>query len=155
MSDDRDDLRVIVTRFSQAGRLVLFYARQEVSFNGGAAIEPEHLALAVLRADKRLIVEHLKPEWTLETLKSELKRQLISDGRRLPETAELPFSPSARALIVQAAETADRFGDSVIEPTHLVAVLLQDQTSSAGRVLREGGLSADTILAELGRRETP
>jgi ATP-dependent Clp protease ATP-binding subunit ClpC len=147
------NLNVIVNRFSQPARIVLFHARREVSVSRGAAIESEHVVLGVLRADKSLIAAQLKADWTVERVRSELKGQLTSLERALPMDVEVPIAPVVRALILRAAEIADRLGHRDIEPAHLLAALLQDETSSGGRVLREAGISSDSILAGLTRRE--
>jgi ATP-dependent Clp protease ATP-binding subunit ClpA len=149
------NLNVVVTRFSQPARIVLFHARREVSVSRGAVIEPEHVVLGVLRADKSLIAARLKADWTLERVRSELKGQLTSAGQALPVHVEVPVAPAVRALIFRAAEIADRLGHRDIEPDHLLAALLQDETSSAGRVLRDSGISLDAILEGLTRQERP
>jgi ATP-dependent Clp protease ATP-binding subunit ClpC len=147
------NLNVIVNRFSQPARIVLFHARREVSVSRGAAIESEHVVLGVLRADKSLIAAHLKADWTLARVSFQWKGQLTSVGQALPVHVEVPLAPAVRALIFCAAEIADRLGHRDIEPAHLLAALLQDETSSGGRVLREAGISSDSILAGLTRRE--
>ena len=155
MTTRGDDLNVVVTRFSQPARIVLFHARREVSLGRGAVIEPEHVVLGVLRADKSLIAAQLKADWTVERVRSELKGQLTSLERALPMDVEVPIAPVVRALILRAVEIADRLGHRDIEPGHLLAALLQDETSSAGRVLRDSGISSDSILQGLTPQERP
>jgi ATP-dependent Clp protease ATP-binding subunit ClpC len=155
MTTRGDDLNVVVTRFSQPARIVLFHARREVSLSRGTVIEPEHVVLGVLRADKSLIAAHLKAEWTVERVTSELKGQLTSLGRALPLDVEVPIAPAVRALILRAAEIADRLGHRDIEPGHLLAALLQDETCPAGRALRDCGISSDSILEGLTPQERP
>jgi ATP-dependent Clp protease ATP-binding subunit ClpA len=155
MQERGDDPGAVVRRFSQPARIVLFHTRRELSLSRGVQIEPEHVALGVLRASGSLIAAHLKADWTLERVRAELKGQLTSGGPAVPVEVEVPIAPAVRALIFRAAEIADRLGHRDIEPGHLLAALLQDETSSAARVLRDSGISSESILEGLTRQERP
>src|SRR4051812_18503378 len=130
-------------RYTEAARRTLFFARYEATTVGGAAIEPEHLLLGLLRGDKGLT------------------RQLFASGKlsytdargkilhhfgvmeHIPPSREIPFSQLTDRILRRAAAEADSLRHREIGPEHLLLGLLMEGGSFAAALLNTHGLSAE------------
>ena len=141
-------------RYTEAARRVLFFSREEVTFQGATTIEPEHLFLGLIREQGHVAAEvlsaaHLSPGF----LRKEIKR----DSRpSVPLSAEIPFARSSQLVLQYGAEEADLLGHPDIGPEHLLLGLLREADSTAASVLTGHGLDLSTARAEVVRlRATP
>ena len=113
------------------------------------SVEPEHLLLGLLRAERKLIASHLKNGWTVARLKSVLKARLTPEGPdEVPHDVEVPFADATKQLIVKASRLAAKRGSTELSSLHLLAALVQDNASSVGQFLRESGLSEEVLRSE-------
>lgn len=62
------------------------------------------------------------------------------------------FTARARAAVVAAVEEADRSGDDLVAPSHLLLTVVADPHGVAAQVLGVTGAGADRLRAEVGRR---
>ena len=136
-------------RYTEAARRVLFFSREEVTFQGATTIEPEHLFLGLIREQGHVAAEvlsaaHLSPG----LLRKEIKR----DSRpSVPLSAEIPFARSSKLVLQYGAEEADRLGHPDIGPEHLLLGLLREADSTVASVLTGHGLDLSTARAEVVR----
>lgn len=59
------------------------------------------------------------------------------------------FTDSARACVARAQDEARELGHEYIGTEHLLAALATDERGVGGQVLRDSGLTADTIRADI------
>ena len=78
-------------KYTDNARLVIFFARYEVSQLGSDSIEPEHLLLGLLRKGKALLAEFLPPNVTPEMIRQQLDASLTK-GELIPTAVEIPLS---------------------------------------------------------------
>jgi hypothetical protein len=102
-------------RFPEPSVRTLFFARSLAALAGSAEILPNHLVGGALRA--------------------------LSDATALPPLSpeEIPFSAAVQQLLNDATAEADRLGQHLIRPQHLLLALLRSH-SHAAALLRESGL---------------
>jgi ATP-dependent Clp protease ATP-binding subunit ClpC len=143
---------IMLERFSEGARRVLFFARYELGAHGGRTIEPEHILLGLLRESKgllgRLLVDSNVP---LMELRQEIEQHAERDGR-FPTSVEVPFADAAKRLLYLAAEEADRLLHPSIEPPHLLLALLRDNDPIAGSAIKAHGMTLDGARAYLAAR---
>lgn len=136
-------------RYTEAARRVLFFSREEVTFQGATTIEPEHLFLGLIREQGHVAAEVLSAAHLSPGL---LRKEITRDSRpSVPLSAEIPFARSSKLVLQYGAEEADRLGHPDIGPEHLLLGLLREADSTAASVLTGHGLDLHTARAEVVR----
>jgi len=108
---------------------------------GSPYIESEHLLLGLLREDKELVLR--------AGLNSELVRKEV--GSRAPirdkvsTSVDLPLSTDCKRVLPYAAEEAEALEHAFIDTGHLLLGLLRVETSMAAIVLRQQGVTYETL----------
>ena len=138
-------------RYTEPARRVLFVARYEASQLGAAAIEPEHVLLALIREahgpGTRILAEL---GLSAEHVRRRIDRRAVF-GAVVADSLPAPFSRSTQDALRAAAEEADRLGSRLIQPQHLLLALVLDESTTVGPLLIEHGLRPDTVRATLSR----
>jgi len=139
-------------RYTEKARRVIFFARYEASQFGSPYIEAEHLLLGLLREDTalvgRLSRSHLSPEAFRKRIAEESPpRKIVS------VSIDLPLSATAKAVLVSAAEEAERFGHDHIGTEHLLLGILRQENTLAARLLEEAGIQFAKVREDLRRAD--
>jgi ClpA/ClpB-like protein len=140
----------LFARFTTRAKQALFFSRFEASGLGQLSIEPEHVLLGVIRAraglenhalaDARLSAEHLRADLAARTQPSTPVALFV----------HVPFTEGTKRALQLAAAEADRLEHQNIGTAHLLLGLLRDDESVASSMLRERGLSLDTVRRDVG-----
>lgn len=132
-------------RFTERARRTLFFARYESSQFGAPAIEPEHLLLGLVREGHGLI-SRVFGHWHLSL--SEVRTRIeerIEHRPPISTSVEIPISARAQRALNLAQEEADRLEHKEIGSAHLLVGLLRTEDSLAATVMREAGMTVDTV----------
>jgi hypothetical protein len=102
-----------------------------------------------------------RPFFTAETA-VEIRRglePLMPKGKPLADSVELPLSDGAQHLLMAAKEwseemrggsaTPSRIEVQHVEPLHLLAVALADETSESAEVLKQAGVAKEAVIAAI------
>ena len=136
-------------RFTESARRALFFARYEVSQQGGISIEPEHLLLGLVREPPRAVGSLLALNGkTLKALREEVEAQCVIRPK-VSASAEIPFAKDTKRVLVVTAEEADRLGQVHIGPEHILLALLRVEGSVAHKALTSNGITHDAVRHEL------
>ena len=127
-------------RYTEDARRTLFFARYEASELGGATIEPEHLLLGLVREGR---ITDLLPGG-LEAARSAIE-QRVNRRERLPENAEMPFSPSTKRILTTAAAEADALDHQYIGCEHLLMGILREEDPVAAAYLHSAGVRLGAV----------
>jgi ATP-dependent Clp protease ATP-binding subunit ClpA len=146
---------MILDRFSPSSKLVVFYARRELSTHPSKSLEPEHIVLGIIRVEPTAITTYLASDWSLERVESALKLSPEQDAAVVPEHVEVPFSPPVEVVLRRAVVVADQLGRERVEPRHLLIALLEDESQSVTKMLHEAGLYRQRILESLRPTAAP
>jgi len=93
-------------RFTEKGRKVIIYAREEAERRQNDYLGTEHLLLALLREEDSLPVAIVKKMGlALEEIKMEVERNLPM-GSNILTFGEIPFTPRAKKVLELAVEEA-------------------------------------------------
>ena len=132
-------------RFNETARRTLFFARHETTELGGVAIEPEHILLGLLRADKGP-TPHLFAAADLSYADARAKiRAHWGVRQQVPTSVELPFTDQTQRILQYATEEADRLGHKYIGTGHLLVGVLREDGSFAAGMLRSHGMTIEGI----------
>jgi ATP-dependent Clp protease ATP-binding subunit ClpB len=138
-----------ISRFTEKAQESLQAAHRLAMRFGNPQVDPEHLALALIDQEGGLTPAILqKSGVAVEPLKIKLQREV----ERLPKVSgggEVGMSRRLVELLTHRAEQeAKKFKDEFISVEHLL-LALTDDTGTAGRILREFGVSRDRLMKGL------
>jgi ATP-dependent Clp protease ATP-binding subunit ClpC len=135
-------------RYTAEGQKVLMRAREEAATLRHRIIEPEHLALSILKVGDPLI--------------GSLFARLQADIARLEETlayvvgrgnkailSRPTFGQAARAVLLRAGEIAEQMSQPLIGIEHLLLGVLSDKNGIATGVMENFGVTFEAAQSEL------
>jgi hypothetical protein len=132
-------------RFTETARRVIFFARYEASNFGSPVIDTHHVLLGALREDKTILRPYLG-----ETVRRQIENK-VTRGAKISTSVDLPLSRDAKRALAFAAEEAKMLRHEQIDTGHLVLGLLRVETSLAAEMLRENGISLETMRGLVGK----
>ncbi len=142
-------------KFTDRGRKVIIYAKEEAEKRQNDYLGTEHLFLALLREEDSLPMIILKKMGlSAEELRIEVERNLPS-GSSVPTFGDIPFTPRAKKVLELAVEEARLLGHSYIGSEHLLIGLIREEEGIAGKILRSLGanlLSARQLTINIALR---
>jgi uncharacterized protein YbbC (DUF1343 family) len=141
-------------RYTEKARRVIFFARYEASQFGAPAIEAEHLLLGLLREDRSLMSRFLSREQaSLEKIRAEIEERMPL-REKISTSVELPLSPTAKQILLNAHEEGDSLNHRHIGTEHLLLGLLKEERTLAAEILYERGLRFNTVRDSLATHST-
>jgi hypothetical protein len=163
--------------FSDRARRIVFFSRIIAGRRGGPGIEVEHLIEALILEDQaeyprmfsesgvpetpRMVLPAHRPFFTAEVaaeIRRELEPLMPSKSKPLPISVDMPLSDAAQRLLMAAKELsedlhgpamASRIQVQHVEPLHLVAAALSENTSATAEVLKRSGIANETVIAAI------
>lgn len=126
-------------KFTDRGRKVIIYAREEAEKRQNDYLGTEHLLLALLREEDGLPVAILrKMGLSIEELYMEIERNLPA-GSNVMTFGDIPFTPRAKKVLELAVEEARLLGHNYIGSEHLLLGIIREEEGIAGKILRAFG----------------
>ena len=126
-------------KFTERGRKVIIYAREEAEKRQNDYLGTEHLLLGLLREEESLpMVIIKKMGLSAEELRMEVERNLPT-GSNILTFGDIPFTPRAKKVLELAVEEATLLGHSYIGSEHLLIGLIREDSGIAGKILRSLG----------------
>ncbi len=126
-------------KFTERGRKVIIYAREEAEKRQNDYLGTEHLLLGLLREEESLPMVILKKMGlSSEELRMEVERNLPT-GTNILTFGDIPFTPRAKKVLELAVEEARLLGHSYIGSEHLLIGLIREDAGIAGKILRSLG----------------
>jgi ATP-dependent Clp protease ATP-binding subunit ClpA len=130
-------------RFTERARSAVSAAQQEAQERGHGYIGTEHLLLGVLDEGANIGIKVLESlEVEPDDLRAELVASLLPAGGTPGERR--PFTPSAKAVLEQAASESLSLGHNYIGCEHLLLGLVAVENGLASQVLRRMGVELRT-----------
>lgn len=145
-------------KFTDRGRKIIIYAREEAEKRQNDYLGTEHLLLAILREEDTLPVAILrKMGLSIEELYMEIERNLPA-GTNVMTFGDIPFTPRAKKVLELAVEEARLLGHNYIGSEHLLLGIIREEEGIAGKILRNFGanlLGARQLTINLSLRTQP
>lgn len=126
-------------KFTERGRKVIIFAREEAEKRQNDYLGTEHLLLGLLREEESLPMIILKKMGlSAEELRMEVERNLPT-GSNILTFGDIPFTPRAKKVLELAVEEARLLGHSYIGSEHLLIGIIREESGIAGKILRSLG----------------
>ncbi|MBI4824397.1 MAG: ATP-dependent Clp protease ATP-binding subunit [Nitrospirae bacterium] len=126
-------------KFTEKGRKIIIYAKEEAEKRQNDYLGTEHLLLAILREEDTLPIAILrKMGISSDELRMEIERNLPA-GSNILTFGDVPFTPRAKKVLELAIEEARLLGHNYIGSEHLLLGLLREDEGIAGKILRSFG----------------
>jgi len=136
-------------RFTERSQEALAAAQQAAQQLQHAAVEPEHLLLALLEQQDGLVPGLLRrAEVPPETLGTRIRASLENRPKQIGG-GEAQISPALRAVLMSAFEEMNRLKDEYVSTEHLLLGIIAQPQGEASTLLRQTGATADRIYATL------
>jgi ATP-dependent Clp protease ATP-binding subunit ClpC len=130
---------IMFEKFTERGRKVIIYAREEAEKRQNDYLGTEHLLLGLLREEESLPMIILKKMGlSANELRMEVERNLPT-GSNILTFGDIPFTPRAKKVLELAVEEARLLGHSYIGSEHLLIGLIREDAGIAGKILRSLG----------------
>jgi ATP-dependent Clp protease ATP-binding subunit ClpA len=155
--------------FSTRARQLVFAARFKAGERGAAVVDTDDLLVGLVLEDQGLLLKSLFPDveenaWAgkgqphvpffshklAEDLLTKLEKSL-PQSQPVPETTEIPLSSSLERVFDLAKQLQSQFRHSHMEPLHLFAAILKEDSSEGAKLLRRSGVTPENVLSELSR----
>lgn len=126
-------------KFTERGRKIIVYAKEEAERRNNDYLGTEHLLLAILREEENVPAIILKKMGlSIDEVKFEVERNLPI-GSNLLTFGDIPFTPRAKKVLELAIEEARLLGHNYIGSEHLLLGLVREDEGIAGKILRNLG----------------
>jgi ATP-dependent Clp protease ATP-binding subunit ClpA len=153
--------------FSLRAKRGLFLTRELASIKGTSAIlEPPHLLEALVRQDQgefaarmpNLVCignSELRPAhsfFSAETASAVLvsiERILPPKTDPIPTSTDMHVSPTLERIFSDAVELANEQNKKQVEPLHLLASVLSQESEPSSEILRQAGVSRSAMVAAI------
>jgi ATP-dependent Clp protease ATP-binding subunit ClpC len=126
-------------KFTERGRKIIIYAKEEAERKNNDYLGTEHLLLAILREGDSIPITILKKMGlSIDEIRFEVERNLPV-GSNLLTFGDIPFTPRAKKVLELSIEEARLLGHNYIGSEHLLLGLIREDEGIAGRILRNLG----------------
>jgi len=136
-------------RYTEKARRTIFFARYEASRFGSSYIEPEYL-LGLLRENKELVNRFLRSH--VESIRGQIESH-TAPKEKVPTSMDLPLSHECKRVLAYGAEESERLNHKYIGSDHLLLGLLREEGCFAAQLLRERGLTLDSVREQVQQSE--
>jgi hypothetical protein len=135
-------------RYTEKARRTIFFARYEASQFGSPYIETEHLLLGLLREDKTLAILFLRSHAAVESIRKQIEGH-TAPREKTATSVDLPLSHECRRVLAFGAEESERLNHKHIGTDHLLLGLLREKECFAAQLLREQGVTLDSVREQV------
>jgi ATP-dependent Clp protease ATP-binding subunit ClpC len=126
-------------KFTERGRKIIIYAKEEAEKRNNDYLGTEHVLLALLREEDSVPITILKKMGlSTDEIKYEVERN-HPVGANLLTFGDVPFTPRAKKVLELAIEEARLLGHNYIGSEHLLLGLIREEEGIAGKILRNLG----------------
>jgi len=126
-------------KFTERGRKIIIYAKEEAERRNNDYLGTEHLLLAILRDEDSIPITIIKKMGlTIDEIKFEVEKNLPIGGSLLT-FGDIPFTPRAKKVLELAIEEARLLGHNYIGSEHLLLGIVREDEGVAGKVIRNLG----------------
>jgi|SRR5579875_2057281 len=154
--------------YSDRARQVIFLARMKAGQRGAQSIEVNDLLAAVVIEDQgdfqkavsegrgsRDVIQSERSEpsrFLPSTFAKELLSRIESESpasQPVPNSEEMALSDGFKHALVRAGVLCDELRHNQVEPMHLLAAILEDDSGQAAQFFRYAGITRENVIAYL------
>jgi ATP-dependent Clp protease ATP-binding subunit ClpA len=159
----------MIDAFSMRAKQIVFAARFRAGERGAKLIDVEDFLLGLVLEDQRMLGKNLfsklhdghgtllnrasshLPFFSKEEAKNLVTsiEALQTQSKPIGLSTEIPLSPALERAFGSAKDFQARFHHSQIEPLHLLAGILTEESSQGVKLLQEFGITQEKVLHQL------
>jgi ATP-dependent Clp protease ATP-binding subunit ClpA len=143
---------MMLERFTQESRMVLFVARELAGERGSESVQNVHLLLGILHVVPTVVTRSCPSGCSAEALQERLLATLptvLPREQRLPMSVEMAIAPGMNHTLVRASEEAATLASPEVRPEHILLGLLDNEDDHVASLLRESDISRQSIISSL------
>ena len=157
-------MSTLLENFSDRSKMVIFLTRKDAGRRGATALEPGDLLEAIINEDqgelaKRFVgavtrsgpIREPEPFFSAEVASKALLRlhNILPQQEPVVDSVDMAMSPSLQHILNAAKTIAGTLHHSQVQPLHLVAAILAEESSGPAEILREAGISKESVIQAL------
>jgi ATP-dependent Clp protease ATP-binding subunit ClpA len=157
-------MSTLLEQFSERSKMVVFLTRKDAGRRGATALEPGDLLEAIINEDqgelaKRFVgavtrsgpIRDPQPFFSAGVATKALLRlrTILPQQEPVADSVDLTISPSLQHILNAATTLAGESQHSQVQPLHLVAAILAEESSGPAEILKEAGISREAVIQAL------
>jgi ATP-dependent Clp protease ATP-binding subunit ClpA len=154
----------VFEHFSHRSKMIIFLTRMDAGRRGATALEPGDLLEAIINEDqgelaKRFVGHSMasepicapEPFFSGEVASKALLRlhDILPQQEPVADSVDMTVSPCLQHILDAGTALARELRHSQVQPLHLVAAILAEESSTPAEILREGGISKEAVIQAL------
>ena len=144
--------------------MLIFLTRKDAGRRGATALEPGDLLEAIINEDqgelaKRFVgaltpsgpIRAPEPFFSAEVAAKAILRlrDTLPQQEPVADSVDMATSPSLERVLDAATTLAGELHHSQVQPLHLVAAILAEESSGPAEILKETGISKEAVIDAL------
>jgi ATP-dependent Clp protease ATP-binding subunit ClpA len=157
-------MSTLLEHFSDRSKMILFLTRMDAGRRGATALEPGDLLEAIINEDqgelsKRFVgsvtrsgpIREPVPFFSAEVAAKVLLKlhNVLPQHEPSADSVDIPMSSTLEHILNVATTLAGQLQHNEVQPLHLVAAILAEQSSGPAEILKEAGISRDAVIQAL------
>jgi len=157
-------MSTVFEHFSNRSKMVIFLTRKDAGMRGATALEPGDLLQAIINEDQGELAKRFegaatesgpirKPEpfFSAGVASMALLRldNLLPQQQPIADSVDMTMSPGLEHILNAATALAEQLHHRQVQPLHLVAAILAEESSGPAEILREAGISKESVIQAL------
>jgi ClpA/ClpB-like protein len=157
-------MTTLLENFSDRSRMIIFLSRKDAGSRGAAALESADLLQAIIHEDqgelaKRFVghvirsgpIQTPSPFFSAEIATKVLLRlrTILPQQEPIADSVDMPMSPILEHILKAATALAEELRHPQVQPLHLVAAILAEESSEPAGILKEAGTSKESVREAL------
>ena len=139
-----------INRFTEKSQEAIVLAQQNAERNQNSLVEPEHLLLALLEQQDGIVPQLLKKmNKNITALIEETKKSINKFPKIMGAAAQLAYSQGLRAILINAYDQMESFGDDYVSVEHLFLAMLDQGGGQASKILKDAGINRNNVYEAL------
>ena len=151
-------------QFSERSKIVIFLTRKDAGRRGATALEPGDLLEAIINEDQGELAKRFagavtqsgpirepQPFFSADVASKALLRlrTILPQHEPVAVSVDMTMSPSLQHILNAATTLAGELHHSQVQPLHLVAAILAEESSGPAEILKEAGISREAVIQAL------
>jgi hypothetical protein len=158
-------MSTLLSTFSDRSKMIVFLTRMDSGRRGAKAIEPGDLLEAIINEDQGELAKRFadgftesgrpirapEPFFSAELASKVLLRlhNLLPQHEPAADSLDMPMASGLQDIMEAATTLARELEHNQVQPLHLVAAILAEETSEPSEILKEAGVSRQAIIQAL------
>ena len=157
-------MSTLLENFSDRSKMLIFLTRKDAGRRGATALEPGDLLEAIINEDQGELAKRFagagtpsgpirapEPFFLAEVASKTLLglHNILPQQEPVADSVDMPMSPSLEHILNAATTLAEELNHSQVQPLHLVAAILVEESSGPAEILRDAGISKEAVMQAL------